>query len=522
MWLVCAWVQDALAFGPRQRNCRRAALRRMARGDNLVPKGCELLDYDVLFTRLEEVMEKSWMQELLREERGTPNFWSIVEYGSHSYENRYSRMLRWLLDPHANHGLGRLFLLRLVGIAARKSAGASPSLLSLLKTEEGRFTPVDGDGAKVEVRGSNSDRADLHAFAKSLGLCLVVENKMGSSEGTRGEGSQLDLYERSVVESENYRDYQHKVFVFLTIDGSQPKAGGGSVWLPVSYEEVSAPLEEFYRELGNSAKSNSSGLGVRSSHAQKIVGDFIQDIRAKFQYLRRHKGEIEQCFGEYGAELEALLVSLGRPRGDIGVDMGWGHDDCYDLGEAFQRRFPSNSHEAITAVGKLVEGLQLGSQNHEPNLNVQVAIRMLFNHFAGREVLDLNDHHLIGAEQSDQRSASTGEGYRNRGISEVLLTRGKGQGIRLKVGSPGFFLYLSGDASGAIPNDYFTLQAEDSRTNVLRVLGKNVINVAECKSHEEIRRKVETLVERIDLALFEKRQEISAEVEKMNRTREGD
>ena len=27
------------------------------------------------------------------------NIWRIIEYGKKSYETRYSRMLRWLLDP---------------------------------------------------------------------------------------------------------------------------------------------------------------------------------------------------------------------------------------------------------------------------------------------------------------------------------------------------------------------------------------------------------------------------------------
>jgi hypothetical protein len=59
-----------------------------------------------LLERLDRVMQEPWMKDLIGEAY-RPNFWSIIEYGRGSYETRYSRMLRWLMDPSENHGLTR-------------------------------------------------------------------------------------------------------------------------------------------------------------------------------------------------------------------------------------------------------------------------------------------------------------------------------------------------------------------------------------------------------------------------------
>ncbi len=47
---------------------------------------------------------------------GTPNFWDIIEYGTSkngmdrsAHETRYSRMIRWLMDPGENHNQGIFF-----------------------------------------------------------------------------------------------------------------------------------------------------------------------------------------------------------------------------------------------------------------------------------------------------------------------------------------------------------------------------------------------------------------------------
>ena len=42
------------------------------------------------------------------------NIWRIIEYGKKSYETRYSRMLRWLLDPNENHHFGNKFAKALI------------------------------------------------------------------------------------------------------------------------------------------------------------------------------------------------------------------------------------------------------------------------------------------------------------------------------------------------------------------------------------------------------------------------
>ena len=69
--------------------------------------------------RVENPNLQKYVDKLVIE--SVPNFWEIIEYGNtkdrnmrSAHEIRYSRFIKWLLDPTENHNLDHLFIRELL------------------------------------------------------------------------------------------------------------------------------------------------------------------------------------------------------------------------------------------------------------------------------------------------------------------------------------------------------------------------------------------------------------------------
>ena len=176
---------------------------------------------------------------------GPSDFLEIVGLARH--ENTHSRMLQWLLDPTARHGLGCEFVERLL-----EHCSEEPVSLPLAVK-------------KVAFSVWRNDReADLVVWGENF--TLVIENKVDASE----QPSQCDdLYE-------NFKNENAPLFVFLTPDGRKPHTATNRcsqrAFKTLSWPEVRAMLEEAFD------KSQSAAV----AGATDVVKNYLRTLEEQF------------------------------------------------------------------------------------------------------------------------------------------------------------------------------------------------------------------------------------------------
>lgn len=139
--------------------------------------------------------------------------------GMHRQEIRHSFFLKFLLDPTQSHGIGDIFLKRLLQKVLTEARGASIPI-SLIDLDV-----WDLDDTEVRREWNSIDILALNATNK---LAVIIENKVDSDE----HSDQLNRY-WSVVEQQ-YPGW-HILGLFLTPDGGPPS---DDRYLSVSYVTV--------------------------------------------------------------------------------------------------------------------------------------------------------------------------------------------------------------------------------------------------------------------------------------------
>jgi hypothetical protein len=187
--------------------------------------------------------------------------------GQTRLEASHERLIAWLLDPLANHGLGSAVL---------------ANLLSRLRDDR---MPSPGQLSRAHVRTQvvgASGRPDI--VVTMSGSRLVIELKIDAKEGIEQTRRQAD----------DYAGIANVAFVFLTLDGSHPS--------DPRFEHL--PLLDFYQYLRRAlAKSPSpvlpahvKGRAVAEDYAatlERMLGLDPVDQEAA-RYWLRHASEIEQ------------------------------------------------------------------------------------------------------------------------------------------------------------------------------------------------------------------------------------
>lgn len=202
--------------------------------------------------------------------------------GMVSQEIRHSFFLKFLLDPSESHGLGDVFLKRLLQKVLTEVRGASlPISLIDLDVWDLEDTAV--------LREWNS--IDILILNASNKLAVIVENKVYSEE----HSDQLERY-WSVVEKNH--DGWRVLGLFLTPDGSLPS---DERYLPVSYVVVADLIDSL--------------VAGRAS----VLGPDVRTLLSHYtQMLRRHivsGSEIDElCLRLYQRHQRALdLIFERRP-----------------------------------------------------------------------------------------------------------------------------------------------------------------------------------------------------------------
>ncbi|WEV64627.1 MULTISPECIES: PD-(D/E)XK nuclease family protein [unclassified Bifidobacterium] len=271
----------------------------MSENNSLASKAMELLadpDFDQLNQRLNRV-----------------NVFDAVDMGRQ--EIKHSAFLAWLMDPSGPHGLGDLFIHRLLAqlYVDNSEKFAESGVAS--------FVPLAADDlSELNVVRESEDRIDILAKTIDDRMVMCIENKVDSGLHNR----QLDDYHQYIEST--YGNRQYRIYVLLAPEGFEiPKdqCQNPAIWLTLSYSSVAKVLES----LRDSAQGRTQILiedYVRLLKKENIVNDEEQN---KLAYnLYRNYSEVfdfvSQACTDQSAVEQYLIEKVYDPVMDDLQDKG--------------------------------------------------------------------------------------------------------------------------------------------------------------------------------------------------------
>lgn len=377
----------------------------------------------------------------------TPNFWEIIEYGTtidragrSAHETRYSRMIKWLLDPNENHNLKHMFARELI----KKAYDLDPD-------KAAEIFPDSGYEEQDILCRTEMENIDIYYNNKTENTQIAIELKQYSEEHNRSnkKDSQLTHYKKFVDKVAKEQENRHKsnsYFIFLTPLGEEPSEGNDS-WQIVDYEGIMGILDQMI--------ANNHDLDFI-----KVVKDFKFDLEKTgcnvnydlfkkkspddiINFNKKHEN-IFKSFNDEGRE--EFIMDVKKESLELGLD----------------------SKKVITTVDILSTFLQ--KQDHTPNTTVSQVMQRLLECFVCK----------YGTENVPKDEIKNNRMYDIKidGLifNKVRTTRGKGQGISFYyiVDDKEFAVtYFSGDYKGIMPNDGYSVsyKLKDNKQNS-RYFGK--------------------------------------------------
>ncbi|MCW4464165.1 PD-(D/E)XK nuclease family protein [Glutamicibacter sp. MNS18] len=360
-----------------------------------------------------------------------PNFWSIIHYGEASYENRYNRVFRWLLDPTGNHGLGP----RVVNGLLNELDPQGPHVGSI-RTQTHTETAVprsDVQGSKYALKG----RIDITLNDLTNKVYVAFECKMKSSQHTE----QLGRY-RTWVQQE-YRHYNARYFVFLTEQQEVPDDDYGSVfpdesWVNVTFAELARIIENAVKDAGTSCGREARAiieqfLTDQQRRTASKIDDYVhalyhQDGKPLFGDLLLHairSLERDASAVESYAKLKKIQLSPSAV-----IEPSQVHTA---LTAAFERLGGTSS--ALDSILQLCWDLRPGLQDHTKNSKTVEIIRQFAASIAGTEVEPGTESLAAGLPEF---------------FHSVKLTQA-GQAVHLTLHNQDG-IYFAGNKSGVVPS----------------------------------------------------------------------
>lgn len=226
-----------------------------------------------------------------------PNIFRIL--GVSDYEIRHSNFLAWLLDPHESHGLGEMFLQRVL-----------QDIFMDIRAEDISILELGGlDQSEVEVRREWKN-IDILIITAEFVVC--IENKIWSHESK----GQLLKYKKIV--DENFPN-KKRCYVFLSPTGYE--ASQSEIYIPFSYVRVSDILSEIINSRMN-LLNPSAAMYIKdylSTLKQNVMSDDKTNEWARTLY-RNHKELFDFVFQnkpDYWYDFAAILNKKVRDQGWI-------------------------------------------------------------------------------------------------------------------------------------------------------------------------------------------------------------
>ena len=178
--------------------------------------------------------------------------------GQGTQEIRYTKLLGYYMNPSGRHGLGSLVLKSIVDSALARGDQPIEVSASDAMWDEARVS-VEFDLGKIENNG-RATRSQLDVLVEASGVCVLVEQKLGSREsGTISAGELAQLKRYSKAFTKNHPDLGTPLKIFLTPDATLPR--DDMSWIPLSHAHVIQGLMRLFDEdLPPVARHNLSAL----------------------------------------------------------------------------------------------------------------------------------------------------------------------------------------------------------------------------------------------------------------------
>lgn len=213
-------------------------------------------------------------------------------------EIRHSNFLGWLLNPYETHKLGDYFLKEILKLALKEHSGNENVKASLSDVIFNDFSDTE---ITLEKPTNEKRRIDILIDSPQNKFVCVIENKIWSGEGC----NQLEDYEKFINEKSKYKDYNYKVFIFLTPSTKYDKCKLHKNYIRMDYGEICIAIEKL--------------LKFKSSSINQEVKTFIEHYKKMLErnIMRKDDKEIiELCSKIYKKHEKAidLIIKKGNPK----------------------------------------------------------------------------------------------------------------------------------------------------------------------------------------------------------------
>ncbi len=151
-------------------------------------------------------------------------------------ELQHSNFLAWLFNPNGSHGLDDFAIKEFIKLYFRDNQFADLGRQAGLSV----FEFVGLDFSDLEIKREHKN-IDLILLSRKNGFCIVVENKIYSTEGR----NQLRKY-RDWIESE-YCDFKYRIYIYLSLFEQAISEEEQEYYLQIDYQHVVKVIEQALR-----------------------------------------------------------------------------------------------------------------------------------------------------------------------------------------------------------------------------------------------------------------------------------
>ncbi|MFC2067207.1 PD-(D/E)XK nuclease family protein [Chloroflexota bacterium] len=212
-------------------------------------------------------------------------------------EVRHSYILKWLLNPLENHGIGNYFLKQFLKYYFVDNRSSLQDRMTLFDLERLNLTD-----AEIRREWMNIDVLVVINEEKEKGKIVVaIENKVRSTE----HSNQLQRY-RGIIEQE-FPDHL-KFYIYLTPDSKLPI--GDDSWNPMGYATIAYMVDNILEYKKDAIGENVLGFItqyrdilrryiVGNSEIEKICGEIYRKHSKALDLIFKQRPDIELQISEY-------------------------------------------------------------------------------------------------------------------------------------------------------------------------------------------------------------------------------
>lgn len=241
------------------------------------------------------------IKKLLHKQANEDGKFNILRvFGIEELEIRHSFMLRWLLSPKENHGLGASFLKLFLKCYVNETEGGNAKKFP----ERYRALKAVADYNSF-VADREVEHIDLLLVSEKEKIVIAIENKWNACERVETESKEGQLSEYEKLVSGRFPDHKwNRYFIFLTPDKRSPSKKNVDTWDVLGYDSVAKILDYILGNLKIAPLGQEQRLLIQ--HYYEIVERKIAMEGAKIKDL------CNQIYDQYWKELEFLFKNANR------------------------------------------------------------------------------------------------------------------------------------------------------------------------------------------------------------------